>query len=204
MFHWPAPTRNPTAGGVEHELEGDGIELQDLNPDAPVDIPAIPAVPLPLARPQSAESLPPSYRTLPEEDDSLKDSIARRLDGMFLLFLFLMGCCLQLDRVLFAVCRPYFVKRLDFTEEEYKFAAIFRECGYITAQIPSNFLLSRISKPTTYLCIMLCLWATAQIGLSYKDTPGGVYAYCALLGIFESAFFVGTPDLRKVYNLKPD
>ncbi|KAI1204193.1 uncharacterized protein F4807DRAFT_358488 [Annulohypoxylon truncatum] len=204
MSNWPPPTLHPAANGVGHGLERDGIELQDLNPDVrvgvPIDVPSevhpIPAVHPPVLSPPNPPSNqesppPPSYTTLSDEDQSLKKIIPQRLDGAFVPFLFLMGCCLQLDRLLFFLCQPYFERILGLTEADFKLAAFVKEIAYFAAQVPSNLILSMLDKPATYLCVMLCFWAAVQIRLSYEYTLGHVCACCALLGVFESAFFPG-------------
>lgn len=129
-------------------MEGDSTELQNLNPHIFIGEPAyllpVPAVPPPAvllrdppappAHPLCTTSSPPGYSTLPEEEESLKETFPKRLDGAFLLFIFVMGCCLQLDRLLFYTCQPYFERMLGLSVMDFQYAAFIRELCYVAAQ----------------------------------------------------------------------
>ncbi|KAF8326515.1 major facilitator superfamily domain-containing protein [Cantharellus anzutake] len=80
---------------------------------------------------------------------------------------------------------------LGLTEKQYDTCISILYIGYISMQVPSNIILSRIARPAYFLCGCMVVWGflSACTGLTRNFT--GLLLCRLLLGFAESAFFPG-------------
>lgn len=64
------------------------------------------------------------------------------------------------------------------------------EHRYITMQLPSNMILTRV-RPSFYLPFFVCLWSVVSASTAAAETYGHLIAIRFVLGIVEAPFFPG-------------
>ncbi|KAI0535320.1 major facilitator superfamily transporter [Xylaria digitata] len=62
---------------------------------------------------------------------------------------------------------------------------------YILAEVPSNMILNKFTKPSTYIGILVLGWGIIMILTGVVKDFGGLIAVRLLLGLFEAGFFPG-------------
>lgn len=80
---------------------------------------------------------------------------------------------------------------LNMNTEQFATAVSILFVGYIPFQIPSNLLITRISRPGLYICTAVVIWGAISAATSTVKTYGQLLAVRAILGIVEAVFFPG-------------
>ncbi|KAI1614713.1 retrograde regulation protein 2 [Exophiala viscosa] len=79
---------------------------------------------------------------------------------------------------------------LDMTSTEFGLAVALLFPGYISMQIPSNFILTRL-RPSLYLPACMVVWGGLSLAMAFVQTKGALYVVRCLLGFMEAPFSVG-------------
>lgn len=79
---------------------------------------------------------------------------------------------------------------LNFHGNQYNLLATFFTCGYLTAQIPSQLLLTRI-RPSYYLPTAELLWTIVTFCFAAVQKVEHVFALRWVIGMLEAPFAVG-------------
>ncbi|KAK4947466.1 hypothetical protein LTR10_013834 [Elasticomyces elasticus] len=79
---------------------------------------------------------------------------------------------------------------LHMTSTEFGLAVALLFPGYISMQIPSNFILTRL-RPSLYLPACMVVWGGLSLAIAFVQTKGALYAVRLLLGFMEAPFSVG-------------
>ena len=62
--------------------------------------------------------------------------------------------------------------------------------GYLTMQLPSNLLITRV-RPSIYLGLVMTLWGIVSAAQAGTKSFGGLLACRIMLGVTEAPFFPG-------------
>lgn len=68
---------------------------------------------------------------------------------------------------------------------DYNVASMIFFVPYVLCEIPSNAILFRFKRPSTYLGILVFCWGTVMTCSGVVGTFGGLVALRFLLGVFE-------------------
>lgn len=80
---------------------------------------------------------------------------------------------------------------LDMTTEQFATAVSILFVGYLPFQIPSNLIITKISRPGMYICVAVVIWGAISAATSAVKTYGQLLAVRAILGVVEAVFFPG-------------
>jgi MFS transporter, ACS family, pantothenate transporter len=79
---------------------------------------------------------------------------------------------------------------LNFHGNQFNLLATFFTCGYLTGQIPSQLLLTRV-RPSYYLPTVELLWSIVTFCFAAVQKVEHVFALRFVVGVLESGFAVG-------------
>ncbi|KAF1849091.1 MFS general substrate transporter [Cucurbitaria berberidis CBS 394.84] len=82
-------------------------------------------------------------------------------------------------------------KTLNMTGTDYNVALMVFFIPYVLCEIPSNMLLSRFSKPSVYMGVLILCWGIVMTCMGVVQSFGGLCVTRFLLGFFEAGFFPG-------------
>lgn len=75
-------------------------------------------------------------------------------------------------------------------------------CGYILGQIPSNIVMSKISRPSLYLCCFVMLWGMVSALTGIANDYSHLIVTRFFLGMLEAPFFPGVLFLLSSWYTK--
>ncbi|KAK2624961.1 hypothetical protein QTJ16_005330 [Diplocarpon rosae] len=117
--------------------------------------------------------------------------LLRKVDFRLLPFLILMYLLNFLDRSNLAQARLGSLEAdLGMTGTYFNLATSILFVGYLTMQLPSNLLLTRV-RPSMYLGLVMTLWGVISASQAAAHSFGGLLACRIMLGITEAPFFPG-------------
>jgi MFS family permease len=80
---------------------------------------------------------------------------------------------------------------LGMTGTDYNVALAVFFVPYVLCEVPSNMLLTKFSRPSTYIGILILLWGIVMTLSGVVQNFGGLVATRFFLGLFEAGFFPG-------------
>ena len=76
---------------------------------------------------------------------------------------------------------------LNMQDTDYNLAVAIFFVPYVLCEVPSNLLLSKFSRPSYYIGILVTCWGTIMTFTGVVQSLGGLVATRFLLGVFEYA-----------------
>jgi len=123
---------------------------------------------------------------------SLERTVVSQIDLRLMPLLILLYILNYLDRNNIASARLGSLEGdLELTERQYDTCVSVLYIGYISMQVPSNFILSRVPRPAYYLCGCMAVWGVLSTCTAFTRSFSGLLVSRFLLGFVESAFFPG-------------
>ncbi|KAJ5582998.1 hypothetical protein N7535_001618, partial [Penicillium sp. DV-2018c] len=95
-------------------------------------------------------------------------------------------------------------KDLGLTGIQYNIALSLFFIPYVLLEVPSNIILKRFSRPSTYLGILIVSWGIIMTLTGCVRNFGGLVAVRILLGVFEAGFFPGAVYLCSFWYMPRD
>ncbi|KAJ5692610.1 hypothetical protein N7462_002033 [Penicillium macrosclerotiorum] len=141
-----------------------------------------------------------AYRRMPEDlqalgEDEIKrlsKKIVRKVDLMVLPTIGILYILNYVDRQNLAAAKLQGITEdLNMTTEQFATAVSILFVGYLPFQIPSNLLITRISRPGMYICFAVAIWGCISAATAAVKTYGQLLAVRAILGAAEAVFFPG-------------
>lgn len=80
---------------------------------------------------------------------------------------------------------------LNMTTEQFATAISILFVGYLPFQIPSNLIITKISRPGMYICTAVVIWGAISAATAAVHSYGQLLAVRAILGAVEAVFFPG-------------
>ncbi|EAU39624.1 conserved hypothetical protein [Aspergillus terreus NIH2624] len=80
---------------------------------------------------------------------------------------------------------------LGMTGEQYNIALAIFFVPFILAEVPSNIVLNRFKRPSTYLGALMFIWGVTMTCTGFIHNFGSLVAIRFLLGLFEAGFLPG-------------
>ncbi|WWC91810.1 uncharacterized protein L201_006757 [Kwoniella dendrophila CBS 6074] len=93
-------------------------------------------------------------------------------------------------------------KDLHLSTTDYNTAVSVLFAGYVSLQVPSNMLASKISFPGVYICIMCAIWGIISGATGAVQSFAGLAVCRTILGFAEAAFFPGAVYLVSTFYTK--
>ncbi|OKL61998.1 hypothetical protein UA08_02917 [Talaromyces atroroseus] len=127
-----------------------------------------------------------------EEYEKLKKSAIWKLDLRIMPPVVLMYILNYLDRQNIASAKlANLVEDLNLSSVQYQTCVSLLFVGYITMQIPSNMIASKIKNPGAYICIAMGVWGVICSCTAAAQNFSGLVVARFFLGVVEAVFFPG-------------
>ena len=96
------------------------------------------------------------------------------------------------DRSALAATKVYgIMEDLDMTTEQFATAISILFVGYIPFQIPSNLIMTKITRPGLYICSAAAVWGTVSTTTAAVKSYETLLVVRVFLGVTEAVFFPG-------------
>lgn len=137
--------------------------------------------------------MPDSLAHLTEEEVRQMDrKLVRKIDLIILPVISILYILNYIDRQNLAAAKLQgIMDDLNMTTQQFATAISILFVGYLPFQIPSNLIISNISRPGMYICIAVVIWGTISAATAAVKTYGQLLAVRAILGAAEAVFFPG-------------
>ncbi|KAF2014508.1 MFS general substrate transporter [Aaosphaeria arxii CBS 175.79] len=137
--------------------------------------------------------MPDSLRNLSQEEiQQLNKKLVRKIDMIILPIIGILYILNYIDRQNLAAAKLQGIMHdLNMTTQQFATAISILFVGYLPFQIPSNLIISRISRPGMYICCAVIIWGTISASTAAVKTYGQLLAVRAILGVAEAVFFPG-------------
>ncbi|RAH40910.1 MFS general substrate transporter [Aspergillus brunneoviolaceus CBS 621.78] len=142
---------------------------------------------------QYDERMPESLRNLSEEElRDLQRRLVRKVDLLVLPTIGILYILNYIDRQNLASAKLQGITDdLHMSSEQFATAVSILFVGYLPFQVPSNILITRISRPGLYICVAVAIWGCISAATAAVKNYGQLLAVRAILGIAEAVFFPG-------------
>lgn len=136
---------------------------------------------------------PDTLRGLSETDIvTLQRKLVRKIDRVILPTIGLLYILNYIDRQNLAAAKLQGItKDLNITTQQFATAVSILFVGYLPFQIPSNLVITKISRPGMYICVAVIIWGSISAATAAVQTYGQLLAVRTILGVVEAVFFPG-------------
>ncbi|KAJ5949753.1 hypothetical protein N7454_001337 [Penicillium verhagenii] len=146
------------------------------------------------------DSTTTAYHRLPEtlrnmSDEELKEmnvKLVRKVDLIVLPTIGILYILNYVDRQNLAAAKLQgIIEDLNLTTQQFATAVSILFVGYLPFQIPSNLIITKISRPGMYICLAVAIWGCISASTAAVKNYGQLLAVRAVLGAAEAVFFPG-------------
>ncbi|KAL2823023.1 major facilitator superfamily domain-containing protein [Aspergillus granulosus] len=142
------------------------------------------------------------YTNYPEEK---RKKVFRKVDIRLVPMLALLYLCSHIDRANIGNAKVEgMVEDLNMTGVQYNTVLSIFFIPYVLFEVPSNILLKKFKRPSTYLGILVVSWGIIMTCTGLVKNYGSLMAVRVLLGIFEAGFFPGAIYLCSYWYMPKD
>jgi MFS family permease len=134
------------------------------------------------------ERMPESLRNLSQDElATLNRKLVRKIDLIVLPIIGILYILNYIDRQNLAAAKLQgIMDDLNMTTQQFATAVSILFVGYLPFQIPSNLIISRISRPGLYICAAVVIWGTISAATAAVKTYAQLLAVRAVLGAAEA------------------
>ncbi|KAK5941867.1 hypothetical protein PMZ80_005818 [Knufia obscura] len=130
-----------------------------------------------------------------EQRQEQDKKLVRKLDMTLLPVLILMCLFQAVDKSLLSIAKINGIEPdLHLTTHQFNVSIMVFQAGYLTLQLPSNLLITRV-RPSIYLSTCCLLWSTVATCHALVHSYSQLLAVRLLLGCCDAPFFVGALHL---------
>ncbi|KAI3338461.1 putative pantothenate transporter [Ustulina deusta] len=139
------------------------------------------------------ETRPEALQGLTQEEvELLNKKLVRKIDLFILPIIGILYILNYIDRQNLAAAKLQgILEDLNLSTQEFATAVSILFVGYLPFQIPSNLLITKISRPGMYICTATFIWGAISAATAVVKTYQQLLAVRAVLGIVEAVFFPG-------------
>ncbi|KAL4746551.1 hypothetical protein BDW72DRAFT_207253 [Aspergillus terricola var. indicus] len=142
------------------------------------------------------------YTNFPEEK---RKRVFRKVDIRLVPMLALLYLCAHIDRANIGNAKiEGMVTDLNMSGVQYNTVLSIFFIPYVLLEVPSNVLLKRFKRPSTYLGILVVGWGVVMTCTGLVKNYSSLMAVRVLLGIFEAGFFPGAIYLCSYWYMPKD
>ncbi|BEI81919.1 hypothetical protein CcaverHIS002_0210790 [Cutaneotrichosporon cavernicola] len=151
-----------------------------------------------------AVEVPASIAALTEPDRIALDKAAtRKVDILLMPALVVLYILNYLDRQNISTAKiGGMTTDLGMTAQQFSTCVAVLFAGYVSLQIPSNIIASKVTWPSTYICLMCGLWGAVSACTGAVNSYAGMAICRTILGFTEAAFFPGALYLLSMFYTK--
>ncbi|GFP56521.1 uncharacterized transporter C1683.12 [Trichoderma asperellum] len=139
------------------------------------------------------ERMPETLRNLSSiEIKNLNDKLVRKMDLIILPTIGILYILNYIDRQNLAAAKLQGITdSLHMSTEQFATVVSILFVGYLPFQIPSNLLITKISRPGMYICCAVVIWGSISAATAAVKTYEQLLAVRTILGVAEAVFFPG-------------
>ncbi|KAL3433708.1 major facilitator superfamily domain-containing protein [Aspergillus tetrazonus] len=142
------------------------------------------------------------YTNYPEEK---RKRVFRKIDIRLVPMLALLYLCAHIDRANIGNAKiEGMVTDLNMSGVQYNTVLSIFFIPYVLLEVPSNVLLKKFKRPSTYLGILVVGWGVIMTCTGLVNNYSSLMAVRVLLGIFEAGFFPGAIYLCSYWYMPKD
>ncbi|WRT68772.1 uncharacterized protein IL334_005752 [Kwoniella shivajii] len=151
-----------------------------------------------------AVKCPESIKHLNQEELRILDrAITRKIDWLLMPVLVCLYILNYLDRQNISSAKIAGIsKDLNLSTTQYNTAVSVLFAGYVSLQIPSNMIVSKIKYPGIYICFMCGVWGLISACTGAVQSFAGLAVCRTMLGFAEAAFLPGSIFLVSCFYTK--
>ncbi|KAK2596206.1 hypothetical protein QQS21_006354 [Conoideocrella luteorostrata] len=137
--------------------------------------------------------MPASIVTLTEnERASLNKKLVRKIDLVILPIISILYILNYIDRQNLAAAKLHGITDdLNMTTEQFAASISILFVGYLPFQIPSNLIITKVTRPGLYICGAVVVWGSISAATAAVQNYAQLLAVRAALGVAEAVFFPG-------------
>ncbi|CAI7604137.1 unnamed protein product [Penicillium manginii] len=137
--------------------------------------------------------MPDSLRGLSQDEmKTLNKKIVRKVDLFVLPTIGILYILNYIDRQNLAAAKLQgIMEDLNMDTQQFATAVSILFVGYLPFQIPSNLIITKISRPGMYICAAVSIWGCISAATAAVKSYGQLLAVRAVLGAAEAVFFPG-------------
>ncbi|KAI9044852.1 major facilitator superfamily domain-containing protein [Aspergillus affinis] len=141
----------------------------------------------------ASRRMPDSLRDLSDEEiKKLNKRVVRKVDLLVLPTIGILYILNYVDRQNLAAAKLQgIMEDLNMDTQQFATAVSILFVGYLPFQIPSNLIMTKISRPGMYICVAVVIWGAISASTAAVKTYGQLLAVRAVLGVAEAVFFPG-------------
>ncbi|KAK1148798.1 hypothetical protein N8T08_008683 [Aspergillus melleus] len=141
----------------------------------------------------ASSRMPDSLRDLSDEEiKKLNKKVVRKVDLLVLPTIGILYILNYIDRQNLAAAKLQgIMEDLNMDTQQFATAVSILFVGYLPFQIPSNLIMTKISRPGMYICVAVVIWGAISASTAAVKTYGQLLAVRAVLGVAEAVFFPG-------------
>lgn len=122
----------------------------------------------------------------------LSKKLVRKVDSFILPTIGILYILNYIDRQNLAAAKLQGITEdLNMTTQQFATSISILFVGYLPFQIPSNLIITKVSRPGMYICCAVVIWGTISACTAAVHSYGQLLAVRAILGIAEAVFFPG-------------
>ncbi|KAL1887194.1 hypothetical protein Sste5346_010369 [Sporothrix stenoceras] len=139
------------------------------------------------------DRMPQSLIGLSEVDrEALNKKLVRKLDYTILPIVGILYILNYIDRQNLAAAKLQGITQdLNMSTTQFATAVSILFVGYLPFQIPSNLLITKISRPGMYICVAVAIWGSISAATAAVNTYSQLVGVRVILGVVEAVFFPG-------------
>ncbi|KAJ5798623.1 uncharacterized protein N7503_007919 [Penicillium pulvis] len=139
------------------------------------------------------QRLPETLRDLSDQEiKHLNSKLVRKVDLIVLPTIGILYILNYVDRQNLAAAKLQgIMEDLNMTTEQFATAVSILFVGYLPFQIPSNLIITKVSRPGMYICLAVAIWGCISASTAAVKSYGQLLAVRAILGAAEAVFFPG-------------
>ncbi|CAH0034038.1 unnamed protein product [Clonostachys rhizophaga] len=127
-----------------------------------------------------------------DEMKRLEKKLVRKIDLVILPIVGILYILNYIDRQNLAAAKLHGITDdLHMTTEQFATAISILFVGYLPFQIPSNLIITKLSRPGLYICCAVVLWGSISAATAAVNTYSQLLGVRAILGVAEAVFFPG-------------
>ena len=182
-------------GRIQHTSTSSAASNTAMDIKSPIDLEVAPSRSFGHGEVSTAadQRMPESLRELSEDEiRSLNRKLVRKIDFIVLPIIGILYILNYVDRQNLAAAKLQgIMEDLNMTTQQFATAISILFVGYLPFQIPSNLIISKISRPGMYICVAVIIWGSISATTATVKTYGQLLGVRATLGVVEAVFFPG-------------
>lgn len=174
MTSEPCPAKDATKDSIRHNAD-DNASLAKGHVDTAHD------------------RMPASLAALSDDELSeINSKLVRKLDLIILPVIGILYILNYIDRQNLASAKLQGITEdLNMSTSQFASAVSILFVGYLPFQIPSNLLITKISRPGMYICLAVAVWGTISAATAAVQSYAQLMGVRVVLGVVEAVFFPG-------------